>query len=121
MEFNSDLIVNGGAGLAVGTGIGWVLKKTINILFKMLMVLAVLFVGALVYLQSIKVININERAFDSLVQEGYNQLNQTMGHEAFVNPVYYIATNLGLPMSGGLMLGLAIGWSKAWLTVIFVT
>jgi uncharacterized membrane protein (Fun14 family) len=51
----------------------------------MLIGIAVLFVGALVYLQSIRVIKIKERDFDSLVQEGYNQLNQTMGHETFIN------------------------------------
>ena len=112
MELNSDLIVNGGAGLAVGTGIGWVMKKTFSILFKMLMVIATLFIGALVYLQSIKVISINEHSFNNLVQEGYNQINQTMGTEIVINPVAYIATNLGIPMSSGLVLGMIIGWSR---------
>jgi len=110
MELNSDTILYGGAGVAVGTGVGYVLKKTVTIIFKLLMVLATLFVGALLYLQSIKVIEVNEQALNNLMNEGYNQYNQTIGMD--FNPIHYIATSLGIPMSGGLMLGLAVGWSR---------
>ena len=76
------------------------------------MVVAVLFVTVLVYLQSIKVITINEQALDSLMTEGYNQLNQTIGNDAIVNPMSYVITNLGLPMSSGLSIGLIAGWIR---------
>ena len=113
MELNTDMILSGGGGLAVGTGVGWVLKRTVTIIFKLLMVLGVFFIGALVYLQSIRVIEINEQALNNLMNEGYNQINNVMGHEAMINPIAYIATNLGIPMSSGLVLGMVVGWSKA--------
>ena len=112
MEITSDTILYGARGVAVGTGVGWILKKTVTIIFKLLMVLATLFVGALVYLQSIKVIEINERALDNLMTEGYNQLNQTVGTDAIHNPMMYGVSNLGLPVTSGLGLGLIIGWMK---------
>lgn len=112
MEFNSDTILYGASGLAVGTGIGWVLKKTMMILFKLIMVIATLFVGALVYLQSIKVIHVNEAALNNLMNEGYNQLNNTIGTDAINNPMMYVVTNLGLPVTSGLGLGILLGWSR---------
>ena len=112
MELNSDLLMSAGGGFGGGFIVGLVLKKTVKLLFKVIMVLAVLFVTALVYLQSIRVITINEQALDSLMTEGYNRLNNTIGNDAIVNPMSYIVTNLGLPMSSGLSIGLIAGWLR---------
>ena len=113
MELNSDMILYGAGGAGAGYAIGWILKKTIKVLFKIAMVIAVLFVTALVYLQSIRVIEINEEALDTLINEGYNQINNTIGtSDAVTNPMMYVVTNLGLPMSSGLSVGLIAGWLK---------
>lgn len=106
----ADSILYGAAGMAVGTGVGWVLKKTVTIIFKLLMVIAVIFVTALIYLEHIRVIAINERALDNLLNAGYNQMNQTIGTD--FNPITHIASSLGIPMSSGLVLGMIVGWSK---------
>ena len=110
MELNSDTILYGAGGAGAGYALGWILKKTVTIIFKLLMVLATLFVGALVYLQSIKVIEVNEQALNNLINEGYNQYNQTIGMD--FNPITHIASSLGIPMSSGLILGMVVGWSR---------
>jgi uncharacterized membrane protein (Fun14 family) len=113
MELTSDTILYGGAGFASGYAIGFIVKKAMQILLKFAMVLLTLFVTALIYLQSIKVININEKALDNLVNEGYQRLNQTIGTEAIVNPMQYVVETLGLPLSGGLGFGLIVGWLRS--------
>ena len=113
MELNSDLIVNGGAGLAAGFCSGYVLKKVTGLLFKFLMVILTFFVFALVYLQSIRVININENALNNLLDSTYNSINNTVGPDALFNPAQYIVTNLGLPLTSGCVIGFIGGWSRA--------
>lgn len=113
MELNSDLVINGGAGLAAGFVSGYVLKKVTGILFKFLMVILTFFVFALVYLQSIRVININENALNNLLDSTYNSINNTVGPDALFNPAQYIVTNLGLPLTSGVVVGFIGGWAKA--------
>lgn len=77
------------------------------------MVILTFFIFALIYLQSIKVININENALDSLVNTTYTHINSTIGPDALFNPAQYILTNLGIPLTFGIGAGFLIGWSKA--------
>jgi uncharacterized membrane protein (Fun14 family) len=112
MELNNDLIINGGSGLAVGFVAGWLLKKISGILFKFLMVILTMFVFGLIYLQSIKVIHINEQALDNLMSSTYNQINSTIGPDAIVNPANYIVTSLGIPITFGIGAGFLMGWAK---------
>lgn len=108
----SDSILYGAAGLSIGFAIGWVLKKTIMILFKLMMVIAVIFVTALFYLEHIKVIAVNENALNNLMNQGYNTLNNTIGTDAISNPLNHLVVGLGLPVTGGLGMGLLLGWMR---------
>lgn len=108
----ADSILYGAAGLGIGYTAGWLLKKTIMIVFKMLMVLAVIFVTALFYLEHIRVIAVNEKALDNLMNSGYNTLNNTIGTDALTNPLNHLVVGLGLPVTSGLGFGILLGWMK---------
>jgi uncharacterized membrane protein (Fun14 family) len=112
MELNSDLLVNGGIGLASGAVAGYVLKKTMGFIFKAIMVLFSIFVVALIYLEHIKVIAINERSLDNLLNATYSNVNNVIGPDAVVNPATYIMTNLGIPLTSGLAIGFCAGFLK---------
>jgi uncharacterized membrane protein (Fun14 family) len=112
MELNSDILVNGAIGAGTGYILGWLFKKISGIIFKSILVLGALFLFALIYLQSIKVININERALDNLVTETFNRLNNTIGPEAIQNPATYIFTSIGLPMTSGIAIGFVAGFLR---------
>jgi uncharacterized membrane protein (Fun14 family) len=112
MELNSDLLVNGSIGLGAGAIAGWVLKKTMGIIFKAIMVLFSIFVVALIYLEHIRVIAINEKALDNLLNATYSNVNNVIGQDAVVNPATYIMTNLGIPLTSGLAIGFCAGFLK---------
>jgi uncharacterized membrane protein (Fun14 family) len=109
----SDSIIFGAAGFGAGYFVGYLLKKTMKILFKLSLVLLSVFVTALFYLQSIKVIAINEHALNNLINSGYQQLNNTIGTEAIANPAHYVITALGLPLTTGITGGFLIGWVRS--------
>lgn len=108
----ADSILYGAAGAGIGYGLGWLLKKTVMIIFKMLMVLTVIFVTALFYLEHIRVIAINENALNNLMNQGYNTLNNTLGTDAIANPLNHLVVSLGLPVTSGLGMGLLLGWMR---------
>lgn len=108
MELTSNTVIYGASGLAAGYVVGWLAKKTISILFKFAMVIMVLFVVALMYLEHIGTIRINERALDNLLNHTYTTLNP----ELIINPIDNIATSLGLPLTSGIVVGAIAGWIK---------
>jgi uncharacterized membrane protein (Fun14 family) len=110
--FSMESVLYGGAGVGVGYAVGWLLKKSLMILFKLTLFLGALFVGALIYLQSKQIILINERAFDNFVNETYMAITEKVGENVIDNPIQYVFTSLGIPVTGGLGLGMVMGWMK---------
>lgn len=135
----SDLIVSGVSGTVIGFGIGYAIKKVMKVVLKLIMVIAVFWVGSLIYLQSIKVINLNERALDNLLNNTFNGVNNIMGYttvsckdhslneiidssgkvlnQECINeisqPVFAnLFTSLGIPLTTGLGFGILLGWIK---------
>jgi|SRR5215211_3900784 len=109
----TDTIIFGAAGFGAGYFIGFLVKKTMKILFKLSLAILAVFITALFYLQSIKVIAINEKALDSLINNGYQHLNNTIGTEAIANPIHTVITSLGLPLTSGIGAGILIGWVRS--------
>lgn len=105
-------IVYGGAGIAAGYALGWMLKKLMMLLFKVALIIVVFFFTALVYFESIHVISINERALDHLLNASYYAVNEAITKYGIDNPSQFIITSLGLPMVSGLAIGLILGWLK---------
>lgn len=135
MEITSDLLINAGSGIALGTVSGWLLKKAMKVAFKIAIVIGVFYIASLAYLQNIKVIAINQQALDNLVQEGYSQVNKFIGVECngenmqqlqnnageIINseclekitvPFTDILQNLGIPLTTGFGLGFVLGWMR---------
>lgn len=105
-------IIYGAAGFGAGTALGWILKKAAKILFQISMIVIVFFVTALVYLESIHVIAVNERALDNLLNASYVAINTAIQEHGISNPAQYIITTLGLPMTFGFGAGFLYGWFR---------
>ncbi|HSF49339.1 MAG TPA: FUN14 domain-containing protein [Nitrososphaeraceae archaeon] len=134
----TDLLIGGVSGTAIGFGIGWTVKKAFKLLFKFIIVLAIFYVGSLLYLKSQGVININEKAGQNLIDNSVNNMNNFLGatkicddntlinsanmvvNEACLNDIVTSPTSaihqtiasLGLPLTTGLGFGMLLGWSK---------
>lgn len=135
----SDFLVSGASGLAVGFGIGYSIKKVMKVVLKLVMVIAVFWVGSLIYLQSIRVINLNENALDNLLNQTFNNVNNIVGYtniqcadhslneiidssgkvisQECINEISQpvvanLFTNLGLPLTTGLGFGIMLGWMR---------
>ena len=105
-------IVYGAAGFASGYALGWMLNKLMVLAFKLSLIVVTLFFTALVYLESIHVIAINEKSLDNLLNASYYSIQTAMDKYGVTNPVEYIITTLGLPMASGLALGMIAGFFK---------
>lgn len=136
MELNSDTILYGGAGLGAGYALGWLLKKAMKLLFKMILVVTSFFIFGLVYLENIKVITINANAMDSFLNNSVNTVNKLIGTQCDINkivssqeviggelftsecintmtnPFEHIFYNLGIPVTMGIGLGFVLGWMR---------
>lgn len=135
----SDLIVSGVSGTVIGFGIGYAIKKVMKVVLKLIMVIAVFWVGSLIYLQSIKVINLNERALDNLLNNTFNGVNNLIGYtsatctdhslneiidssgkvlnQECINEISQpVVSNLfasfGIPLTTGLGFGILLGWLR---------
>lgn len=125
MEITTDLLFNAGSGVAVGAVIGYLAKKSMKIMFKIAIVIGVLYIGSLAYLQNIKVIAINQQAMDNLINSSYAKINSFVGAECASNitnseciekvsmPFHDVLNQLGLPLTSGLGAGFLLGWMKA--------
>jgi uncharacterized membrane protein (Fun14 family) len=94
-----------GSGGVVRFLIGFALKR----IMKILAVIIGLFLGALMYLQSQSVININ---WDKLYSVSESTLSIIGNPIASTGQVSSIAATLGIPLTEGLSTGFAIGFMK---------
>lgn len=106
-------IVYGAVGFGAGYFIGWFIKKLAKIIFKLSLVALTLFVTALVYLESIKVIHLDERALDNLMNSTYSAINTAIQqHNIDTSPTQFIFTTIGIPLSFGIGTGFLYGFYK---------
>ena len=78
MEITSNLLLSAGSGLLAGGIVGFILKKIVKIAAKIAIAIGILWVASLMYLQHIRVIQIDENALDNLIQSGYDTINNTI-------------------------------------------
>ena len=91
----------------MGFLIGYALKRII----KILAVVVGLFLGALMYLQSQTIIDVNWEKLQSVLESSLS----TIGNSISITNSGQILTaagNLGIPLTGGLSAGFAIGFMK---------
>ena len=108
---SSDILMGGVSGLVIGAAIGYTLKKAAKLLFKFIMIVAIFWVGSILYLSSIRVIDLNEKALDNLMNQSMNTANsianttQSIGIENGLQAI-------GVPLTSGLAIGFLAGWMK---------
>ena len=105
IESISPTLFSIGSGVVIGFLVGFAIKRVM----KILTVVVGMFFGALMYLQSQSIININWDKLQSVSQSGLTTLSNSLSNTGqFSN----IAGNLGISLTGGLAAGLAIGLMK---------
>jgi uncharacterized membrane protein (Fun14 family) len=93
----SPFLTTFGFGGLVGFLIGFVIKK----IFKILAVVAGIFLAALMYLEQQGIVNIN-----------WDKLNVAYHGVLSTVTVLPVTTNLGIPLTGSMATGFAIGFMK---------
>jgi uncharacterized membrane protein (Fun14 family) len=101
----SAFITAGSAGIA-GFFVGFALKKVV----KLLAIVAGLFFGALMYLQHQGILAIDWDKLQSIPAFMLPAINNLMSNG---EPISSIATNLGIPLTGGFSFGLMAGFARA--------
>jgi uncharacterized membrane protein (Fun14 family) len=94
-----------GGGFFAGLVTGWALKKVI----KLLAVVVGLFFGALLYLQSQTIIDIN---WDKLQTVSEGTLSTVGNSITSTGDISNLIGNVGIPLTGSLSAGFAIGLMK---------
>jgi uncharacterized membrane protein (Fun14 family) len=94
-----------GGGFFAGLVTGWALKKVI----KLVAVIVGIFLGALIYLQSQAVINID---WDKLQSVSEGTLSTVGNSITSTGDISNIIGNVGIPLTGSLSAGFAIGFMK---------
>lgn len=137
-NINSDMLVGGISGTAVGFALGYAIKKMMKIVFRLIMVIAVFWVGSIIYLQSIHVIDIRGDSANNLVNHTVNSINNIVDarnicenietsivdsngnmisgdciHQIGTKSVEGVLGILGIHMTTGLGFGFLLGWMKA--------
>ena len=105
-----------GGGFLAGILIGYALKKVL----KILSVVFGLFLAGLAYLQSQEIAKINWDKLQSASQGAVSTLanttsqisNSVLGHDHGTTTATAAATNLGIPLTGSMATGFAIGFIK---------
>jgi uncharacterized membrane protein (Fun14 family) len=115
----SPLLTTVGLGGLVGFLIGFVIKK----LFKILAIIAGVFFAALMYLEQQGILNINwdkiNMAYHGVLSTVTNTItNSTVsggvgGSHAAVSSFLPAITNLGIPLTGSMAAGFAIGFLRS--------
>jgi uncharacterized membrane protein (Fun14 family) len=103
-EYLSSIAATMGGGFLAGLITGWALKKII----KLMAVVVGLFLGALIYLHSQNIINVN---WDKLQSVSEATLS-TIGNSITTAEISTLIGNVGIPLTGSLSTGFAIGFSK---------
>ena len=105
IESLSPTLFSIGSGGVIGFLVGFAIKKVM----KILAVIVGGFLAALIYLQSQSIININWDKLQSLSQSTVSTIAGTLTDTSQISA---IAGNLGIPLTGGLAAGFAIGLMK---------
>jgi uncharacterized membrane protein (Fun14 family) len=106
IENISPTLFSIGSGGVIGFIIGFAIKKVM----KILAVIAGVFFAALIYLQSQSIININWDKLQSVSQSTLTTISNSLTDTGQIST---IAGNLGIPLSGGLAAGFAVGIMKS--------
>jgi uncharacterized membrane protein (Fun14 family) len=94
-----------GSGGVVGFLIGFAIKKVM----KILVIIAGVFFAALIYLQLQGIININWDKLQSVSESALTTISASLTDTGQISA---ITGNLGIPLTGGLAAGFAIGLMK---------
>ena len=94
-----------GGGFLAGLVTGWALRK----LIKLVAVIVGLFFGGIIYLQSQTIINID---WDKLQYVSETSLSTIGNSISASGDISNIIGNIGLPLTGSLSAGFAIGFMK---------
>jgi uncharacterized membrane protein (Fun14 family) len=94
-----------GGGFFTGLVTGWALKKVI----KLAAVVVGLFLGALIYLQSQSIININWNNLQSVSETNLSTIGNSITNTGEISN---IMGNVGIPLTGSLSAGFVIGFMK---------
>jgi uncharacterized membrane protein (Fun14 family) len=94
-----------GGGFFAGLITGWALKKVI----KLVAVVVGIFLGALIYLQSQAIININWDKLQSVSEASLSTIGNAISNTGDISN---IIGNVGVPLTGSLSAGFAIGFMK---------
>jgi uncharacterized membrane protein (Fun14 family) len=94
-----------GDGFFAGLVTGWALKKII----KLVAVVFGLFLGALIYLQSQNILNINWNNLQSISEATLSTIGNSVTNTGEISN---IMGNLGIPLTGSLSAGFVIGFMK---------
>jgi uncharacterized membrane protein (Fun14 family) len=105
IENISPVLFSIGSGGVIGFLAGFAIKKVM----KILAVVVGVFFAALIYLQSQTIININWDKLQSVSQSIVTTIASSLTDTGQVSA---IAGNLGIPLTGGLAAGFAIGLAK---------
>jgi uncharacterized membrane protein (Fun14 family) len=96
-----------GGGFFGGLLLGYVLKKVI----KLIAMIVGLFLMGLAYLHYQRIVSVNWAKVESTFMGLSNKTTNTFSD---YNIETLIATNLGIPLTGGMSAGSAIGFMKRW-------
>lgn len=94
-----------GGGFFAGLVTGWALKKVI----KLVAVVVGLFLGALIYLQSQTIVNINWNNLQSVSETTLSTIGNSITNTGEISN---IMGNVGIPLTGSLSAGFVIGFLK---------
>ena len=111
-NFGTEMLTGGLSGAVVGFGMGWTIKKAAKLLFKFIMIVAVFWVGSILYLYSIRVIDLNERALNNLLNQGMNTADSIVNTTQSLG-IENTLSSIGVPLTSGLFIGFVAGWAKA--------
>ena len=100
-----SIIATVGGGFFAGLVTGWALKKVL----KLIAIVIGLFFGALIYLQSQTIININWNKLQSASEGTLSTIGNSITNTGeFSN----IMGNVGIPLTGSLSAGFIVGFMK---------
>jgi uncharacterized membrane protein (Fun14 family) len=94
-----------GGGFFAGLVTGWALKKVI----KLAAVVVGLFLGALIYLQSQAIVNVNWNNLQSVSETTFSTIGNSITNTGEISN---IMGNVGIPLTGSRSAGFVIGFTK---------
>lgn len=105
IEYISPTLFSAGSGGLIGFLVGFAIKRV----FKILAVIAGIFFGSLMYLQSQNLISVNWDKLQDMSQWTVTTLAHSLTD---MGQISTISGNLGIPLAGGLAAGFAFGVMK---------